>query len=123
MSQDVCMRRTVLVVDDHAGFRASVRELLSAGPFHVIAEAGDAPSALEVFARLRPDVVLLDIALPGADGFAVAEALAAEPVAPAVVLVSTRDASDYGSRLGRAKVRGFIQKQLLSVPSLEALVT
>ncbi len=123
MTHDVRMRRTVLVVDDHAGFRASVRELFSAGPFDVVAEAGDAPSALREFARLRPDVVLLDIALPGADGFDVAEALAAEPRPPAVVLVSTRDAADYGPRLGRAKVRGFIQKQSLSVPSLEALVT
>ena len=123
MSDDVRMRRTVLVVDDHAGFRASVRELFSESRFNVVAEADDAPSALQEFARVRPDVVLLDIALPGTDGFAVAEALAAEARPPAVVLVSTRDASDYGSRLAGAKVRGFIQKQRLSSTVLETLVT
>ena len=116
------MRCTVLVVDDHAGFRASVRELFSESRFDVIAEAGDAPSALKEFARVRPDVVLLDIALPGVDGFAVAEALAAEAQPPAIVLISTRDATDYGPRLAGAKVRGFIQKQLLSSTLLEALV-
>ena len=116
------MRRTVLVVDDHPGFRASVRELLAAGPFEVVAEADDGPTALEACGRMHPDVVLLDIALPGADGFAIAEALAAQSRPPAVVLVSTRDASDYGPRIDAAPVRGFLQKGALSVPSLEVLV-
>ena len=116
------MRRTVLVVDDHPGFRASVRELLAAGPFEVVAEADDGPAALEAFGRVRPDVVLLDVALPGADGFAIAEALARQERPPAVVLVSTRDASDYGPRIGAAPVRGFLQKGALSIGSLEGLV-
>jgi DNA-binding NarL/FixJ family response regulator len=122
MPEDVRMRRRVLVVDDHAGFRASVRELLAAGPFEVVAEADDGPAALEAFGRVRPDVVLLDIALPGADGFAVAEALASQREPPAVVLVSTRDASDYGPRIDAAPVRGFLQKAALTVGSLEVLV-
>ncbi len=116
------MRRTVLVVDDHPGFRASVRELLAEGPFEVIAEAEDGRAALEVFGRVRPDVVLLDVALPGTDGFAVAEALAADPAPPAVILVSTRDASDYGPRIVTAPVRGFLQKGSLSIRSLQVLV-
>ena len=67
-------------------------------------------------------MVLLDIALPSTDGFAVAQTLAARQTPPAVVLVSTRDASDYGPRIGAAPVRGFLQKGALSVSSLEALV-
>jgi DNA-binding NarL/FixJ family response regulator len=122
MPEDVRMRRRVLVVDDHAGFRASVRELLAAGPFQVVAEADDGPAALEAVRRVHPDVVLLDIALPGADGFAIAEALARQEAPPAVVLVSTRDAADYGPRIERAPVRGFLQKAAISVGSLEALV-
>lgn len=122
MAEDLHVRRTVLVVDDHPGFRASVRELLAGGPFEVVAEAGDGLAALEAFGREHPDVVLLDIALPGPDGFAIAEALAAEKTPPAVVLISTRDASDYGPRIGVAPVRGFLQKGALSVTSLEVLL-
>ena len=113
------MRRTVLVVDDHAGFRASVRALLERGPFTVVAEAEDAATALEAVASIRPDVVLLDIALPGEDGFSVAQRLASDASPPAVVLVSTRDALDYGSRLRSAPVRGFVQKGSLTVTALE----
>ena len=116
------MRRTVLVVDDHPGFRASVRELFAGGPFEVVAEADDGPTALEAFGRERPDVVLLDIALPGVDGFAIAETLAAQQMPPAVVLISTRDASDYGPRIAVAPVRGFLQKGAISVNSLEVLL-
>jgi two-component system nitrate/nitrite response regulator NarL len=116
------MRRTVLVVDDHSGFRASVRALLHEGPFEVVAEAEDAEAALAAVRTHKPDVVLLDIALPRVDGFAIAERLAGHPSPPAVVLVSTRDASDYGSRLAGARVRGFIQKAQLSIPALEAVL-
>jgi DNA-binding NarL/FixJ family response regulator len=122
MAEDVHMRRTVLVVDDHPGFRASVRELLAGGPFEVVAEADDGPTALEAFGRERPDVVLLDIALPGVDGFAIAETLAAQQTPPAVVLISSRDASDYGPRIAVAPIRGFLQKGALSVNSLEVLL-
>ena len=84
------MAWTVLIVDDHAGFRASARALLEADGFEVLGEAADGESALEQARRLRPQVVLLDVQLPGMDGFAVAERLAAEPAAPAVVLISSR---------------------------------
>lgn len=122
MRDDVGMRRTVLVVDDHAGFRASLRELLAIGPFEVVAEAADSEAALEAFDRTRPDVVLLDVALPGTDGFGVAEVLARHDPPPAVVLISTRDAADYGPRIGAAPVRGFVQKAALTVGALEVLV-
>ena len=81
---------TVLIVDDHQGFRAGARALLEADGFDVLGEAADGESAVEQARRLRPQVVLLDVQLPGIDGFAVAERLAAEPAAPAVVLVSSR---------------------------------
>ena len=67
-------------------------------------------------------MVLLDIQLPGADGFAVAERLAALSDAPRVVLISSRDASAYGQRLGEAPARGFITKRELSGEALAALV-
>ena len=63
------MRPTLLIVDDHAGFRASARRLLEAEGFAVVGEVDGARSALPAVARLSPDVVLVDIALPDGDGF------------------------------------------------------
>jgi DNA-binding NarL/FixJ family response regulator len=116
------VRRTVLIVDDHAEFRAAARALLEASGFVVVGEAADGPEALAGVARLSPDVVLLDIQIPGLDGFAVAEQLAARVPPPAVVLVSGRDARTYGDRVGRAAVAGFLPKRDLSGASLASLV-
>jgi DNA-binding NarL/FixJ family response regulator len=101
---------TVLIVDDHAGFRASARALLGADGFEVVGEAADGQSALEQARRLRPQVVLLDVRLPGMDGFAVAERLAAEPAAPVVVLISSRERGTFRGRLATTPARGFITK-------------
>ncbi len=109
---------TVLVVDDHAGFRASARALLEAEGFQVVGEAADGFEALTEAAALCPAVVLLDVQLPGLDGLAVAEALAARPYPPVVVLISSRDASAYGPRLAKAAARGFIAKADLSGAAL-----
>ena len=86
------MTARVLIVDDHAPFRARARALLEADGFEVVGEAADGEAAVAAAQRLRPDVVLLDVQLPGIDGFAVAERLAAEAEPPAVVLISSRGA-------------------------------
>jgi DNA-binding NarL/FixJ family response regulator len=65
------MARTVLIVDDHAPFRALARALLQLEDFEVVGEAADALSALDAVRQLRPNVVLLDIQLPDLDGFEV----------------------------------------------------
>jgi DNA-binding NarL/FixJ family response regulator len=116
------MRATVLIVDDHASFRTSARALLQAEGFDVVGEAADGEEALEAVAKLRPDVVLLDIQLPGLDGLTIAEQLAAVPNPPAVVLISSRDAAAYGPRLAQSSALGFISKSGLSGESLAALV-
>ena len=82
------MVRTVLVVDDHAGFRELARTLLEDGGYAVVGEAGDGATALRAARSLHPDAVLLDVHLPDMDGFAVAAALAREEPAPRVVLTS-----------------------------------
>ena len=116
------MRPTVLIVDDHAGVRHSARGLLEAEGFTVVAEAADGDEALALVERMRPHVVLLDVQLPGADGFTVAKRLAARPDPPLVVLISSRDAAAYGPQLDAACARGFIPKRELSGPALAALV-
>jgi DNA-binding NarL/FixJ family response regulator len=116
------MRPTVLIVDDHAAFRASARALLQAEGFKVVGEAGDGAEALAAVAVLRPQIVLLDIQLPDLDGLTVAEQLAGTPDAPTVVLISSRDAAAYGPRLQATPARGFIPKSGLSGEALAALV-
>jgi DNA-binding NarL/FixJ family response regulator len=113
---------SVLIVDDHAGFRSSARALLEADGFDVLGEAADGQSAMQEARRLRPQVVLLDVQLPGMDGFAVAESLAAEPSAPAVVLVSSRGRGAYRTRLGSTPARGFITKAEFSGECLSSLL-
>jgi DNA-binding NarL/FixJ family response regulator len=116
------VRPTVLIVDDHDGFRESARALLEAEGFAVVGDAADGAAALAAALRLRPDVVLLDVQLPDVDGFAVAERLAALSEPPRVVLISSRDAAAYGPRLDAAPACGFLAKRELSGASLAALV-
>ena len=116
------MSRTVLIVDDHDGFRAGARALLEADGFEVLGEAADGAAALEAVRRLRPEVVLLDVQLPGIDGFEVAERLAAEADPPAVVLISSRGPDSYRPQLATSPVRGFIAKGELSGECLAGLV-
>jgi len=113
---------TLLIVDDHDGFRSFARELGSAAGFAIAGEAADGESALMAAETLRPDVVLLDIQLPGIDGIEVAQRLTEQPDAPVIVLTSTRDASEFGSRLSTPRATGFISKGALSPERLAALV-
>lgn len=116
------VRPTVLIVDDHEAFRASARALLEADGFDVVGESADGNDALRAVAALRPDVVLLDIQLPGIDGLTVAAELAERTDPPVVVLISSRDAAAYGPRLRDTPSRGFISKSELSVKALAALI-
>lgn len=103
-----------LIIDDHRAFVQAAHRLLTAEGFEVVGEAFDGSDGLELARCLRPDVVLLDIQLPDTDGFEVASRLAELESPPAVVLTSSRDASDYGSRVQGAAARGFIGKSELS---------
>ena len=117
------MPRTLLIVDDHAGFRSSARALLEAdGRLVVVGEAGTGTEAITAAHRLQPDIVLLDIALPDIDGFAVCESImTGETLHPIVVLTSSRSPASYGSRLSASRARGFIPKDDLTPASLRAL--
>jgi DNA-binding NarL/FixJ family response regulator len=120
---DLLVKPTVVIVDDHAGFRCWARALLEAEGFDVVGEAGDGASALVAVGQLHPHIILLDIQLPDIDGFEIAERLARAGDPPAVVLVSTRGVSAYQRRLARSPVRGFISKSELSGNALSALVS
>jgi DNA-binding NarL/FixJ family response regulator len=112
----------VLIVDDHAGFRTQARALLEAEGFDVVGEAADGASALDAAAQLEPQLVLLDVHLPDLDGFEVASRLTDGGEGPTVVLVSSRDGSDFGPLVGRSGAAGFIPKAELSGAALRALM-
>jgi len=114
---------SVLIVDDHPSFRASARAILQEEGFEVVGEAEDGTSAIEAAAALHPDVLLLDVQLPDMDGFAVcAQLQSLNGAAPKIVLVSSRDACDFGDLIARSGARGFIPKAELSGEALAALV-
>jgi CheY-like chemotaxis protein len=89
-SEELAVR--VLAVDDHDAFRAAVRELIAAtSGFRLVGEATNGPEALLAVERLHPELLLLDVQMPGMDGVEVAERVSAAHPATLIVLVSASD--------------------------------
>jgi DNA-binding NarL/FixJ family response regulator len=114
----MCM--TVLIVDDHAGFRDAATALLEADGFRVIGQADHGARAVAEAIRLQPQLVLVDLHLPGLSGFEVAEQLALVAVPPAVVLISGHPVDPCN--LARAYITGFVPKSELSGATLSELM-
>jgi len=112
---------TVLIVDDHAGFRRRARALLEADGFAVVGEAATGEEAVALCLDLHPQLVVLDVQLPDLDGFEVARRLHAANGGAAIVLTSSRDRSDYGSLIADSPALGFVPKGELSRAALDAL--
>jgi two-component system nitrate/nitrite response regulator NarL len=113
---------TVLIVDDHAGFRRLARRVLERGGFRVVGEASDGDEAVPAVAALRPEVVLLDVVLPDTDGFTVAERLSRGPSPPHVILISSRERTDFGTRLDADAAPAFLTKSEFSSDAVAALL-
>src|SRR5256712_12160170 len=81
----------ILIADDEAVIRLGLRSMLEDQGYRVVGEAADGDRALALVRRLRPDLVLLDIKMPGIDGLEAARALLAEPPVPVIVLTAYAD--------------------------------
>ena len=113
-------RPTVVLVDDHALFRAGVITELDDG-VEVVGEAGDVQSAVEVIEETQPDVVLLDVHLPGGNGPAVIGAIADKLPDVRFLALSVSDAAEDVIEVVRAGARGYVTKSI-SGPDLSDAV-
>lgn len=113
---------TLVIVDDDEGFRTAARRLLEAAGFRVVGEACNGESAAPLVSSTRPQAVLVDIQLPGSDGFEVTRSICSGDSPPLVVLVSGRDPRDYVAAFEQSGAIGFIDKAELSAPLLTAIL-
>jgi DNA-binding NarL/FixJ family response regulator len=114
-------RVRVLAVDDQPIFLRAVRQLLRAAPgFEQVGEAGSGEEAIARVAELRPDLVLLDVRMPGMDGVETARRLLATRMPPTIVLISLEPLPEPEPGLD-LPAAGFLRKQELSVRSLAAV--
>ena len=112
----------VLVVDDHPVFRHGICTLIDGQPgFQVCGEAGEAQAALAAFRRLSPDLVVMDITLPGADGIELTKMMVAEQPHAAVLSFSMHEESLYALRALRAGAKGYIKKDEPATTLLAAM--
>lgn len=117
------MAMTVLVVDDHPGFRACARRALEEEGYEVVGEATDGPSAVSCASKLHPELALVDVHLVGTDGFDVAARLAElGGDAPAVILISSHDRSEIEPLVAGSGARGFVPKDELSREAIQGLL-
>jgi DNA-binding NarL/FixJ family response regulator len=112
----------VFIVDDHEGFRRAATTLLTTSGFEVVGSAPDGESTFEAVAETGPDLVLVDLQLPGIDGVEVAERLAQLERAPDVIIISSRDDAGDEPRVRAGATRGFIAKRDLDAEAIRGLL-
>jgi DNA-binding NarL/FixJ family response regulator len=103
--------KRIVIVDDHPLFRKGLEQLIhSDGAFAVCGEAGNAAESMDVIRKLNPDLAIVDLSLPGANGIELIKNIRAEfPNLPILVL-SMHDESLYGLRALRAGANGYVMK-------------
>ncbi|MEU8544288.1 response regulator transcription factor [Streptomyces sp. NPDC048717] len=111
----------VLICDDQELIRMGLRMVVDSQPdLTVVGEAADGDAAIAGVAALRPDLVLMDVRMPGRDGIAATAHLCARPDAPRILVVTTFDLDEYAYAALRAGANGFLVKD---APAEEILVT
>ena len=106
------MSMRVSIIDDHTLFRDGLQSLLEQHGLEVVASSGDGPSGIAAAARARPDVVLLDLRMPGMSGLEALRRLQAEEDAPPVVMLTTSDRERDLLEALRAGAAGYLLKDM-----------
>jgi len=112
-----------VIVDDNLSFQVAAQALLEGEGLPVVGMASNAAEALEAVAHLRPDVVLVDVALGPESGFTLARRLAAADPPVPVIMISTRSEADLAELLDDAPILGFVPKSQLSAGAVQRLVS
>jgi CheY-like chemotaxis protein len=113
----------VLIVDDNETFLGAARALLEREGLSVVGVASTAAEALPLAAKLRPDVVLVDIALADESGFEVCRRLDQNRAGgSAVILISTRAEADFAELIAESPATGFLPKSELSADAIRRIV-
>ncbi len=101
----------VLIVDDQEPFRDVARLVVElTDGFEVAGEAVNGEDAIVATRALKPDLILMDVNLPGIDGFDAAERILAGPSPPAILVLSTYEPEEYAPRAARAGAAAYIPK-------------
>jgi len=111
----------VLIVDDQEPFRAAARMVteLSDG-FEVVGEADSGERGVELAASLKPDLVLMDVNLPGIDGLEATRRILSGPSPPVVLILSTYEEAEYAPRAAECGAAAYIPKAAFGPDRLEA---
>jgi DNA-binding NarL/FixJ family response regulator len=105
------MAATILIADDHALFRRGLRALLDQQKsLQVIAETADGPTTLAEATRLKPDVVLMDISMPGLNGIEVTRRIVAAGIPTRIVIISMHTSRRFVTEALKAGAMGYLQK-------------
>jgi DNA-binding NarL/FixJ family response regulator len=108
-----------LIVDDQMPFLEASRMVVDmTDGFEVVGEAANGLEAIELVEQLNPDLVLMDVQMPGIDGIETTRRIRALPNAPAVVVMSTHESGDYDSVAVAAGAVGFVPKSQFSFDTL-----
>lgn len=113
----------VLVVDDHVAFRSAARSALDAGHrFVVVGEAESGEEAVALAMKLHPELVVMDVLLPGIDGLEATRRILTNDPGTVVVLVSTRGQAELPAAIGECGAVGFLPKELFDPDALSAMI-
>jgi len=113
---------TVLLVDDHPLFREGIRALLSAEPeLEVVGEAADGEQAIELAGKLSPDIIVMDLVMPGMNGMQAAQRLHDQYPGIKVLILSMYDDDEYIRQILKAGASGYVLKRAASEDLLRAI--
>ena len=119
------MSVTILIADDNAQLRVFLREIVAEqSDLHVVGEAADGVEAMRLASELRPDIVLLDLVMPGVNGLEVLRWLKAERPESKVIIVTVYDEDAYRQAAAASGADAFLLKKTLGtvlVPTLQGL--